>query len=234
MEKIILQESKQKDFFNDPSTTKKQSEKVGLNKFFIFDENNQLVREGKNIVLNIGRKISSSVFLDRSLVIPAEFVADGVERTMTPNAKVTLAGFGIGDGAAAEEDVFSPREPLPNDEGFSQVTATNGQLPFSVELPLPSSSLDGEEYVENAFIKKHVSGSNPVFKTDETDFVYVEHTLLINKNEMVGHYFNEVCTFFEITEDGDTYYVPYSKFSFAGLPNLGGKNSYTLLYGTYL
>jgi hypothetical protein len=117
---------------------------------------------------------------------------------------------------------------------MSNESGTTGWLPFSNEVTLPTVSTDGKPYVLDTKIKLHIDGTNPVMKLDETGFYYAEHTMKINENEAVGTYFNEIGLFFEVTQGATKFYVPYSKFVFAGLPNLGGKNSYTILYGTYL
>ena len=233
---ICLSENKQNDFSvgSNIENFSKIPIEDKLNKFFIFDQDGNLCREGHNIVLNIGRLVSAYRLLGRSITIPANVTPDNVARTITTAYSVYLKGFGVGNGAAAPENTLSPREPLPADIGFSQVPGTAGWLPFTSLNPLPVNSADGKPYAVSAKLKLHMDATNPTLKLDETGFNYVEHTLKINENEIVGNYFNEIVLYFECISGATKFYVPYSKFSFAGLPNIGGKNSYTILYGTYL
>lgn len=232
---MIFKEKMPVDGIKTQSKTFNEQFSELINKFSIFDEQGNLLREGSNIVLNVGRTITSNRLLGRPIEIEAGISTDGLAKTILPEHSVVLAAFAIGNGASTQENLLNPREPLPDDNGLTLMNEFNGWLPFSLLDPLPVVSSDGNQYLLKTKLKKHVSDINPVLKIDEADFYYTEHTLKIQEEECIGNYFNEICLFFEIN-DGvmPPYYLPYSKFSFAGLPNLGGKNSYTILYGTYL
>ena len=238
MNKIIkVTETKKQDFTVSRPKNKlidMQNTEETLNKFFIFDQDGNLCRDGHNIVLNIGRALSGARLLGRSIIIPAASNTTGVDITVSPSDTCYLRGFGLGNGAALPENNLSPREPLPSDPSMTHESGTVGWIPFTSTVPIPALSDDGKAYDLNAYIKLHIDANQPLAKLDETGFTYFEHTFIINENEVVGGYFNEIALFFQVIQGGTTFYVPYSKFVFAGLPNLGGKNSYTVLYGTYL
>lgn len=233
MHKVIeVTESLNQDFI--VSNKRPKNIEQTLNKFFIFDKEGNLCRDGHNIVLNIGREVSAGRLLGRSVVVPAVSNSSGVVKTITPGDTCFLRGFGLGNGAALPENNLSPREPLPSDPSMTKVTGTVGWIPFTTTVPLPALSDDGKPYGLNGYIKLHIDATQPVGKLDASGFTYFEHSFVINENEVVGGYFNEIALFFQVVQGGTTFYVPYSKFVFAGLPNIGGKNSYTVLYGTYL
>jgi hypothetical protein len=210
-------------------------EKSLLNKFVIFDEEGNLKREGHNILLNTGRKINALKLMGVDTAFTASEMSDGIARTIigsTSCATTKFVGWGIGNGAAPAAGLFTVAAPLPSDTGFTG----GGQLYFFAANTSKPTSSDGTPYLNNTRIKQHITATNPVAKLDTDGFIYYEHTLVIQPDENLANYFNEVILFVEYDAAGTKVYIPYSKFSFASLPNItsGVSTKWTIVYGIYL
>ncbi len=229
----------EKEVFNE-NVNIKQTDISKLKNFFnIYQQDGTLLREGHNILLDVGRKVNAFKILGQNnLVLSGTENTSGTTISVSDCRLVKFKGFSLygGDVPSTPGNLPLPPEPIHTD--IPTITAADS-LDFG-NLLVPKDNKSGN-YDTSGKIKIHVSPTNPESIPDMNGVMYSKNLLAITKQEVKDKYFN-VCvtwvaiynTMADVAADTPKAYAPYSKFVFAPIHNQNGLLSTDIYYGLYL